>query len=96
MKNAVAALVALAGLVAGPASALADCKCRANGKIYHHGEVACLKLPGGAQLAQCGMVLNNSAWKKIADGCPEVSLDPAALPPMSLPVQPIRPESLRG
>jgi hypothetical protein len=53
-----------------PASAEADCKCLANGRVFHHGEIACLHLPSGAQLAQCGMVLNNSSWIKLRDGCP--------------------------
>jgi hypothetical protein len=49
---------------------MADCKCIANGRTFHHGEIACLRLPSGPQLAQCGMVLNNSSWIKIQDGCP--------------------------
>jgi hypothetical protein len=53
-----------------PASAEADCKCMANGRVFHHGEIACLRLPSGAQLARCGMVLNNSSWIKLQDGCP--------------------------
>jgi hypothetical protein len=51
-------------------AALADCKCIANGRTFHHGEIACLRLPSGPQLAQCGMVLNNSSWIKLQDGCP--------------------------
>jgi hypothetical protein len=51
-------------------TALADCKCIANGRTFHHGEIACLRLPSGPQLAQCGMVLNNSSWIKLQDGCP--------------------------
>jgi hypothetical protein len=49
---------------------MADCKCVANGRAFHHGEIACLRLPSGPQLAQCGMVLNNSSWIKLQDGCP--------------------------
>jgi len=51
-------------------AAVADCKCIANGRIFHHGEIACLHLPSGPRLAQCGMVLNNSSWIKLQDGCP--------------------------
>jgi hypothetical protein len=51
-------------------AAMADCKCMANGRVFHHGEIACLRLPSGPQLAQCGMVLNNSSWIKLQDGCP--------------------------
>jgi hypothetical protein len=50
--------------------AMADCKCIANGRAFHHGEIACIRLPSGPQLAQCGMVLNNSSWIKLQDGCP--------------------------
>jgi len=51
-------------------AAMADCQCMANGRVFHHGEIACLRLPSGPQLAQCGMVLNNSSWIKLQDGCP--------------------------
>jgi len=67
--------------------AMADCKCMANGRVFHHGEIACLRLPSGPQLAQCGMVLNNSSWIKLQDGCPvaetsgNVSADPTTPAP---------------
>jgi hypothetical protein len=57
--------------------AFADCQCVANGRIFHHGEIACLHLPAGPQLAQCGMVLNNSSWIKLQDGCPVAAIAPA-------------------
>jgi hypothetical protein len=62
--------------------AMADCKCMANGRVFHHGEIACLRLPSGPQLAQGGMVLNNSSWIKLQDGCPlaETGGDVAAGP----------------
>lgn len=65
----------------GPA--FADCECLANGKIFHHGEVACLSLPSGSFLARCDMELNNSSWKKMQDGCPEAAATPVA--PLSHP-----------
>ncbi|MDF1600013.1 hypothetical protein PZ895_09505 [Mesorhizobium sp. YIM 152430] len=43
--------------------------CHANGLVFGQGEVACLDIPCAPQLARCGMVLNNSAWIKIQDGC---------------------------
>ncbi|MFU0503749.1 hypothetical protein [Pseudaminobacter sp. NGMCC 1.201702] len=64
-------LLAIAMLASSHIAAVADCQCLANGRKYHHGEVACLKLPTGDQLARCDMVLNNSAWKKVSDGCPQ-------------------------
>ena len=60
-------------LVLEPAVAMADCECRANGNRYRHGELACLRLPTGDYLARCDMVLNNPAWKKVRDSCPEAS-----------------------
>jgi hypothetical protein len=64
-------------------AAFADCQCMANGRMFHHGEIACLHLPSGPQLAQCGMVLNNSSWIKLQDGCPVAAIAPSrsTLPP---------------
>jgi hypothetical protein len=64
-------------------AAFADCQCMANGRTFHHGEIACLHLPSGPQLAQCGMVLNNSSWIKLQDGCPVAAIAPSrsTLPP---------------
>jgi hypothetical protein len=68
-------------------AAAADCKCIANGRVFHHGEIACLRLPSGPQLAQCGMVLNNSSWIKLQDGCPVAAIAPQ---PSSLWPSPVR------
>lgn len=76
MRKDAAGLIAFAMLVASQGMAFADCQCLANGRRYHHGEVACLILPNGSQLARCDMVLNNSSWKKIRDGCPEAGAVP--------------------
>jgi len=43
--------------------------CNANGLVFGQGQVVCLDIPCAPQLARCGMVLNNSAWIKIQDGC---------------------------
>jgi hypothetical protein len=66
--------------------------CRANGQWYRQGEIACIEPPCMApRLSRCGMVLNNSAWLKIEDGCPTTSVpldDPtsmAAASAISLP-----------
>lgn len=75
-------LTAAAALMAPQTSAFADCKCLANGRVYNHGQLACLKLPNGEQLARCDMVLNNSSWKKVRDGCPVSEVE---LPPVSVP-----------
>ena len=67
--------------------------CRANGQWYRQGEIACIEPPCMApRLSLCGMVLNNSAWLKIEDGCPtsiappDGSLQTATAAPQSVPV----------
>ncbi len=64
----------LAGFIVAFAPALAvageNCTCRANGVDVLEGDVACLHLPSGDQLARCERVLNNTSWKKLQDGCP--------------------------
>jgi len=80
MRMISSSLLAVAMLAASPGFAVADCQCLANGRKYHHGEIACLKLPNGSHLARCDMVLNNSAWMKISDGCPEASAAPFPSP----------------
>lgn len=66
-------LITLAALAASQVPAAADCQCRANGRQFQQGQLACLKLPDGTQLARCGMELNNSSWKKVQDGCPSAA-----------------------
>ncbi|WP_274629238.1 hypothetical protein [Arvimicrobium flavum] len=99
MKTALLGLIILGALDFAVTPAAADCKCRANGKLFHHGEVACLSLPTGQQLARCDMVLNNSSWQKVQDGCPEAAAQsPAAASPpephAQPPVLPIDPAAL--
>ena len=49
--------------------------CRANVQWYRQGEIACIEPPCMApRLSRCGMVLNNSAWLKIEDGCPTTAV----------------------
>ena len=64
-------LVILAMMSAGaePQQANSAPICQANGQVFEQGETACLDIPCAPQLARCGMVLNNSAWIKIQDGC---------------------------
>ena len=77
-----------ASLLAATGEATAhQCACRANGHEYGQGEVACIL----GKLARCGMNLNNSSWKVIADMCPEASLrQPRKLLPL-LPMLPASP-----
>ena len=76
MKLAIGYCLIVVALGGSPA-ALANCQCRANGKLFEQGQVACLKLPAGAELARCGKELNNSSWKKMQDGCPSAAAAPA-------------------
>ncbi len=71
-----AALIAGLALVAGPAAAGKNCKCRAGGENFEQGQVTCIR----GKLARCEMFLNNSSWKVIAEICPQSSLP--ALPPL--------------
>ena len=57
-------------MIAAPATADPNCKCRYYGTRYELGTVMCVR----GKLSQCVMNLNNTSWKPIAKGCPEVSL----------------------
>ena len=80
--------LAAAGLFTAAPTAFAgkDCECIANGKRVKEGEVVCLRI-GSAEgyLARCEMVLNNTSWKKLQDGCPTTALDARLSPAMSRP-----------
>lgn len=80
MRKDATCLLAAAMLAASLGAAFAECQCLANGRKYQHGEIACLMLPNGSQLARCDMVLNNSSWKKIGDECPEAGVTPPGGP----------------
>jgi hypothetical protein len=73
MKPVASFFVIAVALADCPAPAMADCQCRANGRSFEQGQVACLKLPAGTQLARCGKELNNSSWTKLQDGCPSAA-----------------------
>jgi hypothetical protein len=77
MKLAVGFCLIVAVFGSLPAPAMANCQCRANGRSFEQGQVACLRLPNGAELARCGKELNNSSWKKVQDGCPSAEGAPA-------------------
>jgi hypothetical protein len=77
-------------VLAGQAAAH-NCTCRANGKPFAQGQIACIR----GKLSQCQMNQNVPTWQVIADTCPEaqftprppfialVSLPASALPPVS-------------
>ena len=80
MKLAVGYCLIVAALADVPLPATADCQCRANGRFFEQGQVICLNLPNGRQLARCGKELNNSSWKKVRDGCPSAAAAPSTHP----------------
>ena len=81
MRRVSTSILLAAGVTLASVSfASADWKCVANGQRFTEGQFACLKLPGGARLAQCAKVLNNSSWKILQEGCPESTLTVPAHP----------------
>ena len=73
MRQAALLSLVVIGAAAAHSPARADCLCAANGTRYEQGETTCIRLSSGSFLARCEKVLNNSSWKKIADGCQDVS-----------------------
>lgn len=67
-------------LAAFPDLAFADCQCRAGGRVFEQGQTVCLSYPDGKKLARCEMVLNNSSWRNVQDGCPEADAGTVATP----------------
>jgi len=54
----------------GPKPKKTPCKCRArNGSKVHLGAKMCMKRGDTLVTMQCRLVLNNTSWKKIEDGC---------------------------
>ncbi|MBI2718806.1 MAG: hypothetical protein HYX36_08590 [Rhizobiales bacterium] len=76
-------VIAAVFVLALPAGAGPNCKCRANGQKYAQGQVLCIR----SKLMRCDMQLNNSSWKVVAPSCPQSILLPGdmRLPHSSLP-----------
>ncbi len=75
---AVAVFLAVASLPAqaeGP-----ECRCRYQGKYFGQGETVCIRVGGQSKLARCDMVLNNSSWTFLGNGCPSALMTPAQTP----------------
>lgn len=47
-----------------------SCSCRYPGGSAELGETVCMNSSGQPYLARCEMVLNNTAWKRVKEGCP--------------------------
>lgn len=93
MKRPAAVLaLAVVGCVPSLSPALADCMCSANGTRYELGAVVCVNTSSGSWLGRCGKVLNNTSWKKLADGCPLTLGIRFEDVPMSRPVEPRAPD----
>lgn len=50
-------------------SAVKSCSCRHPDGYVMLGETACMHVQGESYIARCEMVLNNTAWKRVRDGC---------------------------
>ena len=60
-----AVALAPAGVAAEP-----NCQCRAEGRFFKQGTIACIDTPNGQKLAQCDMSQNVLTWRVVADHCP--------------------------
>ena len=71
-------ILALLLLLALASSALAgpECRCRYLGREFEHGALVCITLDGRSKLARCDMLLNNSSWTFLKDGCPSALMTP--------------------
>ena len=71
MRIIVAVAVAgLAPVAADAENAGIPCTCRYAGAKFSVGTVTCIHTPTGDRLARCDMVLNNTSWTFLRDGCP--------------------------
>ncbi len=50
-------------------NAFKSCACRHPDGYVMLGETACMHVQGESYIARCEMVLNNTTWKKVKDGC---------------------------
>ncbi|MEX0853004.1 MAG: hypothetical protein WD036_06955 [Bauldia sp.] len=77
----IALALALAVAAVAPLPAFAgdgmDCRCLYHGASFEQGDTICIRVDGRSRLARCEMLLNNSSWKFLSDGCPQTSLTPA-------------------
>lgn len=72
----------VAVLAAPPALAGQECECVGNGQRIKEGSIVCLQIGSSTRyLARCERNLNNTSWKKIADGCPTAQIAPLSTKP---------------
>jgi hypothetical protein len=90
----VLASAALVLTVMATAPAMAAPKCLANNTSFEIGQKECITLSGKSHLARCDMVLNNTSWTKIQDGCSQNDASPETKPasePGASPAMPSEP-----
>jgi hypothetical protein len=85
MKNVLLAASIFTAIASGNAFAGpdGDCTCRYDGGDVVEGQTACVKTPGGMQLARCDRFLNNTSWKFLGQPCPTASASPAIRLPLA-------------
>jgi hypothetical protein len=74
LRTVMAALaLGLMSAATGAARGEIDCTCRYAGQSYDQNVCVCMLTPGGARMACCEKVLNNTSWSFKGDGCPMAS-----------------------
>ncbi|MEO0497824.1 MAG: hypothetical protein AAF141_10710 [Pseudomonadota bacterium] len=57
------------------------CQCRSKEGKVDEGTVMCMQTNSGEKLMRCEMVLNNSAWVPLANGCAVGNMSPRLTSP---------------
>ncbi len=60
-------------IVATPAEASPNCKCRYYGAFYRLGTEICIRTSKGSRVARCKLELNNTSWKVTKRRCRPVA-----------------------
>ena len=53
----------------GPKPAKPPCECRSRGGKVPLGQTMCMRRGGKMVTMQCALVLNNTSWRQVAEGC---------------------------
>jgi hypothetical protein len=61
--------LAFTATLAAITPALAAPQCLAHGTSFEIGQSGCITLSGKSYLARCDLVLNNTSWTKMQEGC---------------------------
>lgn len=85
---------AIAATLAAITPASAAPQCLAHGTSFEIGQSGCITLSGKSYLARCDLVLNNTSWTKLQEGCSHgaAAPDPDAKA-QTKPAQPAAPKS---